>query len=57
MESVKAASDVYSPASGTVTEINDAVQTETALINQSCYEKGKKCNKYMSLEFKLKINF
>jgi glycine cleavage system H protein len=33
VESVKAASDVYSPASGTVTEANAALEAEPALVN------------------------
>jgi glycine cleavage system H protein len=40
LESVKAASELYCPLSGTVTEKNDAVEETPALINQSCYEKG-----------------
>lgn len=33
VDSVKAASDVYSPASGTVTEANDALESEPELVN------------------------
>ena len=33
VESVKAASEIYAPASGTVTEINTALGAEPALIN------------------------
>ncbi len=33
VESVKAASDVYSPVSGTVTEANGALEGEPALVN------------------------
>ncbi|CAG9558054.1 unnamed protein product [Danaus chrysippus] len=40
LESVKAASEVYSPVSGTVTEKNDAVESSPSLINKSCYEDG-----------------
>lgn len=40
LESVKAASELYSPASGKVIEINSLVETKPALINQSCYENG-----------------
>lgn len=40
LESVKAASEVYSPISGTVTEKNDEVEETPSLINTSCYEKG-----------------
>jgi glycine cleavage system H protein len=34
VESVKAASDVYAPASGEVIEINGAITTTPALVNQ-----------------------
>ncbi|KAJ8737269.1 hypothetical protein PYW07_000540 [Mythimna separata] len=40
LESVKAASEVYSPVSGTVTETNKAAEAKPALINKSCYEEG-----------------
>lgn len=40
LESVKAASELYSPASGKVVEINSQLETRPALINQSCYENG-----------------
>lgn len=40
LESVKAASEVYSPISGTVTEKNTEVEDTPSLINTSCYEKG-----------------
>ncbi|XP_026761034.2 glycine cleavage system H protein, mitochondrial [Galleria mellonella] len=40
LESVKAASEIYSPVSGTVTEKNSEVEDKPALINTSCYEKG-----------------
>jgi glycine cleavage system H protein len=40
VESVKAASEIYAPVSGTVTEINDAVAKEPALVNQSAEDKG-----------------
>jgi glycine cleavage system H protein len=33
VESVKAASDVYAPISGEVTDVNDALATEPALVN------------------------
>ena len=36
VESVKAASDVYSPVSGTVIEGNAALADEPALVNQRC---------------------
>lgn len=40
LESVKAASELFSPISGTVTEKNNSVEDTPGLINTSCYEKG-----------------
>ena len=40
LESVKAASELYSPVSGKVVEKNAEVEETPALINQSPYEKG-----------------
>ena len=40
VESSKSAADIYSPAAGTVTEVNEALETTCELINQDCYEKG-----------------
>ncbi|GLV33705.1 pumpless [Carabus blaptoides fortunei] len=40
LESVKAASEIYSPVSGTVTEKNTNVEETPSLINSSCYDKG-----------------
>ena len=40
VESVKAASDVYAPISGEVTEGNDALEDEPALVNSSPEEEG-----------------
>jgi glycine cleavage system H protein len=40
VESVKAASDIYSPISGTVTEINEALSANPALINTDPYGEG-----------------
>jgi glycine cleavage system H protein len=40
VESVKAASEIYAPVSGTVAEINDALAKEPALVNQSAEDKG-----------------
>ena len=37
-ESVKAGSDVFSPVSGTVAEVNEGLIDEPALINQEPYE-------------------
>lgn len=38
VESVKAVSDVFSPVSGTVAEVNEELIDEPALINQEPYE-------------------
>ena len=38
VESVKAASDLYSPVSGTIVEINSALEDQPELINQDAYE-------------------
>ena len=40
VESVKAASDVYSPIAGTVTEINTALASRPELLNEDPYEAG-----------------
>lgn len=40
LESVKAAADVYTPLSGTVTEINDALSDSPELINSDPYGQG-----------------
>ena len=40
IESVKAASDIYSPMSGKILEINKTLEEKPELINQSCYENG-----------------
>ena len=38
VESVKAASDLFSPVSGTVVEINEALEDQPELVNQNAYE-------------------
>lgn len=40
VESVKAASDVYSPITGEVTEINETLEEEPGLVNSSPEEDG-----------------
>ena len=40
VESVKAASDVYSPVAGRVTEVNNNVVEHPELVNKSPYEDG-----------------
>lgn len=37
VESVKAASDLYSPVSGVVTEVNEALDDEPGLLNKDAY--------------------
>lgn len=40
VESVKAASDIYSPISGTVTAVNEALSSNPALLNTDPYVEG-----------------
>ena len=40
VESVKTASDIYSPAGGTVTEVNEALSSSPEQSNESAYEGG-----------------
>lgn len=40
IESVKAASEIYTPVSGKVTEVNKALEDKPALVNSSCYDEG-----------------
>ena len=40
IESVKAVSDLYSPVSGEVVEVNQGVNDRPELVNQSPYEEG-----------------
>lgn len=40
VESVKAASDVYAPVNGEVTEVNDAVVSDPALVNSAATGDG-----------------
>lgn len=40
VESVKAASDIYSPVAGTVVEINEALNSTPETVNQDPYGKG-----------------
>ena len=37
VESVKAVSDIYSPVTGTVKEVNEQVLANPALVNEDCY--------------------
>ncbi|MDO4211333.1 MAG: glycine cleavage system protein GcvH [Bacteroidales bacterium] len=38
VESVKAASDLFSPVSGTVVEVNEALEDEPELVNKDAFE-------------------
>ncbi|KAK6294570.1 hypothetical protein J4Q44_G00354000 [Coregonus suidteri] len=40
LESVKAASELYSPLTGEITEINTELADNPGLVNKSCYEGG-----------------
>jgi glycine cleavage system H protein len=40
VESVKAASDIYAPAKGTVVEVNKALEADPGLINREPYGQG-----------------
>jgi glycine cleavage system H protein len=40
VESVKAASDIYSPVSGTIAEVNSALESNPALVNSDPYGEG-----------------
>lgn len=40
IESVKAASDIYSPATGTVTAVNETLGGDPALVNNEPYDDG-----------------
>ncbi len=40
VESTKTASEIYSPVSGEVIEINSGLNNNPQWINESCYEKG-----------------
>uniref|UniRef100_A0A8C8AFT2 Glycine cleavage system H protein n=1 Tax=Otus sunia TaxID=257818 RepID=A0A8C8AFT2_9STRI len=53
LESVKAASELYSPLSGEVTEINAALADNPGLVNKSCYQDGKMSFLYFNNEYYL----
>jgi glycine cleavage system H protein len=40
LESTKAAADIYSPASGTIVEVNEKLKTDSGLINASALKDG-----------------
>ena len=41
LESVKAASELYSPLTGEVTEVNTDLAENPSLVNKACYKEGK----------------
>jgi glycine cleavage system H protein len=43
VESVKAASDIYLPVSGTITKVNDSVVDDPALVNQDAFDNWMVC--------------
>ena len=43
VESTKAASDIFSPVTGTVTEVNNELKTKPEIINDDCYGRGWLC--------------
>jgi len=50
VESVKAASDLFSPVSGTVTAVNNAVQDEPELVNENAFATWLFCIKADNLD-------
>lgn len=42
LESVKAASELYSPLTGEVVEVNALLADKPGLVNKSCYKDGKR---------------
>lgn len=43
VESVKAVSDIYIPVTGTIVEVNEALEDEPEVINDSPYDEGWIC--------------
>ena len=41
IESVKAANDLYAPMSGEVTEVNNTLEDDAAMVNKSPYKEGE----------------
>jgi len=48
VESVKAASDIYAPVSGTVEDVNEALSSQPGLINKSAEQEAWLCKIKMS---------
>lgn len=40
VESVKSASDVYTPLSGTIVAVNSELEDSPSVVNESCYDDG-----------------
>ncbi|CAG2114487.1 unnamed protein product [Medioppia subpectinata] len=40
VESVKAASEIFTPVSGRIAQINDKLEDKPGLVNSSCYDEG-----------------
>lgn len=57
LESVKAASELYSPVSGTVTDKNTKVEESPGLINTSCYEEGETTTSFNGVVRIAKLRF
>lgn len=47
LESVKAASELYSPLTGEVVEVNTLLADKPGLVNKSCYKDGKHTHTYI----------
>lgn len=50
LESVKAASELYSPLTGEVVEVNTLLADKPGLVNKSCYKDGKHMHTYTGLD-------
>ena len=48
IESSKAASDIYAPVGGSVTEVNEALTDEPERINRDCFDDGWICKLQVS---------
>ncbi|NLD92399.1 MAG: glycine cleavage system protein GcvH [Fibrobacter sp.] len=53
IESVKAASDIYAPISGTVSEVNERLETSPEVINSDAHGEGwiYKCTNFSQAEY------
>ena len=49
VESVKAASEIYTPISGEIIEVNEKLETEPELLNNSPYEEGSVSYTHLTL--------